>query len=124
MSSETEGRIAALEAAVAELRERDPGTRTMHRTHRCPACGGTKLFHFVRVKEEAQQEVVDLALNKRYRRFAGVMRSDGELGAFACRNCRLVEWHAVSLDDVMPDGKNILEIDGDESAPPASSPYR
>ena len=53
--------------------------------------------------------------------------SGGDVGAaleaFACRNCRLVEWHASTLADVKPNGVDIIELDGSESPPP-DAPYR
>lgn len=125
---EEAGRIAALEAAVAELRDeverlRRGRTHSMQQTHRCPVCGGTRLFHFKRIKDLGHNQMIDLALQKDYSSWWGMQMSAAPLEAFACRNCRLVEWNAISLDDVQPDGKEVVELDGSEPPVPAE-PYR
>jgi len=134
MSDDSARRIEALEAAVAELREqlmavtqRDSRIRSMHQAHRCPVCGGSRLLHFRAIKELGPNGPVDLSLQKEYTawRFDRVKSSAGALEAFACRNCRLIEWHATSLDEVVVDGTEVVEIDGEAEPPvPAPGPYR
>lgn len=46
------------------------------------------------------------------------------LEAYACRNCRLVEWHASTLDDVVADGQEAIELVALDDAPVADAPYR
>jgi hypothetical protein len=48
----------------------------------------------------------------------------GIVEAFACRDCRLVEWHAVSLDDVEPDGVTVVAIDEPDEPTVDDGPYR
>jgi hypothetical protein len=122
-------RIAALETTVAELRDelerlRAP-RRSMRETYRCSSCGGTKVLHFAHVKDLAHNGMVDLALQKYYSSFWGLKASAGALEAFVCRNCRLVEWHAISLRDVQVDGVDVIELDGaDVERPMDPTPYR
>ena len=121
--------IAALAAAVADLQAevehlRKGRIRAMRETHRCSACGGTRLLHFKRIKDVAEGRMVDLALQKEFSAWWGVKLSAAALEAFACRNCRLVEWHAISLDDVQPDGDEVVELEGSAPEPPSASPYR
>jgi hypothetical protein len=133
MSDVSARRIEVLEAAVAELREqlhaltqRDSRIRSMRQTHRCPACGGTKLLHFRSIKELGHMGLVDLVLQKEYSPWRGRLKTTaGAVEAFACRNCRLIEWGAISLDDIVLDDKEVVEIDGDAEQPPAEpGPYR
>jgi hypothetical protein len=123
-------RIAVLEAMVAELRDQlarllATPRRAMRETYRCSACSGTKILHFARIKDMAHNGMVDLALQKQYSTWWGMKLSAGALEAFVCRNCRLVEWHAISLDDVQADGQEVIELDGSALEQPMDpSPYR
>src|SRR5450432_2835889 len=103
---DTEARIAALEAALHEVRGKlqvalddvhrelataqRPRLGSMKQTRRCPACGGGRILYFRRIKERSRYALVDLALQyqldgSRFKLIAGVME------AYACRACRLVE---------------------------------
>jgi len=53
-----------------------------------------------------------------------VQATGARLEAYACRSCLLVEWHATTLADVVVDGVEVIEIDGDTSAEPRSPPHR
>jgi hypothetical protein len=123
-------RIAALEATVGELRDelhrlRTTPRRAMRETYRCSSCGGTKIIHFTRIKELAQDGMVDLALQKQYHTWWGIKLSAAPLEAFVCKNCRLVEWHAITLADVRPDGDEVAELDGSEGERSMDpTPYR
>lgn len=129
MSRELEARLAILEAQVGEVREqlaraKAARAHTMRMSHRCPACGGGRLFHFKRVKELSHAtSTVDLSLQKQAG-WWGVRLNAGIVEAFACRDCRLVEWHAVSLDDVEPDGVTVVAIDEPEEPTVDDGPYR
>lgn len=124
-----DARIRALETAVTELRDeidrlRKGRNHSMRATHSCPACGGTRILHFTRIKDLAHNQMVDLALQKQFSVWWGVKLSAGALEAYACRSCRLVEWHAISLDDVEPDGQEVIELDGSTGERPVPGPYR
>jgi hypothetical protein len=128
MSADQASRIAALEAAVADLREeldrvRRSRVRSMRDTHRCPVCGGTKILHFRNVHDVAQNQMVSFALQKRYSAWWGLKQIAGALEAFACRRCRLVEWHAISLDEVDVDGEEVVELEP-PAEPDLGAPYR
>ncbi len=125
-----DARLAALEATVAELKgeleqlRRTP-RRSMRETYRCSACGGTQILHFAHLKDVAHNGMVDLSLQKQFSIWRGLHHTGGSLEAFACRNCRLVEWHAISLADVSPDGIEVIELDGSTADRPMDpSPYR
>src|SRR4249919_3296077 len=129
MADDANQRIAALEAAVLELRQelaqrREPRARSMRQTHRCPVCGGGRLLHFRRIHEMAHGGMIDLALQKQFSTWWGIQLSAAVLEAFACRNCRLVEWHAITLDDVKPDGTTVVELEAADDAPIDPTPYR
>jgi hypothetical protein len=130
MTSEESSRLAVLEAAVDDLRRAlaraKPGQiRTMAHTHRCPACNGGVLLHFKRVGDVAHGKMIDLTLQKDFSAWWGVKMAAGALEAYACKNCRLVEWHAVSLDDVQPDGETVVELTAhDDPNANIEGPYR
>jgi hypothetical protein len=118
-------KVIALEAALAELRReldelRHTRHRTMRDTHRCPACGATPVLRFERIKDVGRYELHDLSLQK-VRTFWR-MTEKGQLEAYACRACRLVEWHASSLEDVVL-GEDVTELHA-EAPPPKAGPYR
>lgn len=124
----SDARIAALEAAVTELRRelalaQRPRMSSMRATHSCPACGGRTLLRFTTIKDVGHGATHELSLQKDYSAWWGLKSSGGMLEAFACRTCKLVEWHAVSLDDVVPDGVEVIELSGSDESPP-SEPYR
>jgi len=122
-------RIAALEAAVDDLRrevdrlKRTRG-RSMRETHRCPACGGGRVLRFREIKDLAHAGTVDLSLQKEYSSWWGLRRSSGHLEAYACRACRLVEWHAATLDDIEVDGEIVVELVAEDAPVPETAPYR
>ncbi len=123
----SDARIAALEAAVTELRRelalaQRPRMSSMRATHACPACGGRRLLQFTSIKDVNENGLRDLSLQTHFSVWRGA-RGTGILEAYACRTCKLVEWHAVSLDDVEPDGINVIALNGRDDAP-ASDPYR
>lgn len=124
-----DSRITALETAIAELRDeverlRAGRNRSMRDTLQCPVCGTTRILHFTRIKDLGHNEMVDLALQKQYSLWWGVKLSAAALEAFACRGCRLVEWHAISVDDVQPDGNEVVELDGTQRGAMVPGPYR
>ena len=124
-------RITELEKAVAELREELDRLRTgqrgssMRQTWCCPACGGKQLFHFRHITELTRNGVVELTLQKEYSSWWGLQLSAAPLEAYVCRSCRLVEWDVISLDDVKPDGKEVVAVEA-QAAPAAAAhgPYR
>lgn len=124
-------RYATLEAAIAELRVelarlQRPRIRSMRSTGRCPSCNGRRLLHFKRIEDAAGDgSSVQLSLQKDDSSFWSILGTDtGVLEAFACKGCRLVEWNAISLDDVKVDGTDVVEVEGPEDVDPASGPYR
>ncbi|MBL9019213.1 MAG: hypothetical protein JNL83_33800 [Myxococcales bacterium] len=129
MSRET-ARLAQLEATVDDLqreleRLRKERRLPMRQTHRCSACGGTRLFHIKTVSDMHHAATVPLSLQKEISAWWGLRKSLGVLEAFVCRFCMLVEWHASSLDGITADGSTVLEVEGTPDADtPESGPYR
>ena len=116
-------RINRLEATVAELRHQlayanPSGFRAMRDSRRCPACDSGSLLHIRRLEEAMRQP---LALYHAYT-WAGAS-THAPLEAFVCRTCRLVEWHAIELVGVEPDGDTVVEIEPEDD-PPTEGPYR
>lgn len=127
--AERDTRIASLEAALTELRRelaqaQRPRIRSMRSTGRCPSCGGGRLLHFRAVKDVGHGHLHDLSLQKDYSKWLGLKDSNGPLEVFACRGCRLVEWSAATLDDVVPDGQTVVELVAAEDPDPNEGPYR
>lgn len=126
-----DARYAQLESAITELRAelarlQRPRIRTMRQTRRCPSCDGRRLMHFKRVKDNAGDgTLIDFSLQKHAPSFWTILgRDTGILEAFACVTCRLVEWSAVSLDDVKVDGEDVVEVEGADETATDGGPYR
>jgi hypothetical protein len=117
-------RIEALEAQLAELRRalgRAPEPRASMATDgRCPACGCKRLLHATEVPDDASGRG-RLALT-RQGPFTFSSRRAGQLEAWVCTSCRLVEWRVESLDDIDVDGQIIELLDGEDAA--SGGPYR
>ncbi len=129
--AEHDARYAILESAITELRvelERlqRPRIRSMRATGRCPSCDGRRLLHFKRIKDvSGDGGTVHLSLQKDDSSFWAIVGTDtGKLEAFVCRACKLVEWNAISLDDVKVTGTDVVEVEGPEDVDPANGPYR
>lgn len=124
-----DARLDQLEATVDHLQRELERVRTqrrlpMRQTHRCSACGGTRLFHIKSVSDMHHTATVPLSLQKEVSPWWGLRKSLGVLEAFVCRFCMLVEWHASSLDGIEADGQTVLEIEGTPDAEPETGPYR
>ena len=114
-----QARIDRLEATVAELRRlislaNPTGFRAMRDARRCPACDSGSLLHIRRLEEVMR---LHHAVT-----WAGAA-SHAPLEVFVCRTCRLVEWHAIELVGIEPDGETIVEIEPEDD-PPTEGPYR
>ena len=128
MSRET-ARLEQLEATVDDLKRelerlRKERRLPMRQTHRCSACGGTRLFHIKTVGEMSAAQAVPLSLQKEISTWWGLRKSLGILEVHVCRFCMLVEWHTASLDGVVADGETVVEIEGTADGEPETGPYR
>jgi hypothetical protein len=124
-----DARLDQLEATVAELQHELARVRAqrrlpMRQTHRCSACGGTRLFHVKSVSDMQATQAVPLSLQKEVSPWWGLRRSLGVLEAFVCRFCMLVEWHAASLEGISADGETVLEVEGTSEPETETGPYR
>lgn len=121
-----EDRLMALELAVSELRAELDAARTRIRTMRqtltCPSCGGRRILHFRYINESNALGLTPLSLTTQYSGWRGVLPGD-PLEAFICKQCGLLEWHASGLENIEPDGEQVVELVHDEDAPP-TPPYR
>ncbi len=84
---------------------------------RCPACGCRKILHVTEVLDGSGTGRERLALAQPS---AWSARRVGELEAFVCTSCRLVEWYVKDLAGVVVDGERVRLLDGDA----AGGPYR
>ena len=116
--------LEALRAEVAQLRAQLDTARlaltpTMRARLRCPACGSARLAHAKQVLDRGDGDARKvMALNQ------PSWWSDklvGELEAFACTACGLVEWY-------VKDPKGLREVKGQltilDGETPESGPYR
>ena len=81
-------RLAQLEAAVDHLereleRLRKERRLPMRQTHRCPACGGTRLFHIKSVSDMQATQQVPLSLQKQVSAWWGLRKSLGYAGIYS-----------------------------------------
>ena len=82
----------ALEAAARELAElRRRVERTMRSELVCPVCSGEEIAHVFHVLDQDYGQRKAQAL---VQPSAWSGKTEGELEAFICRSCGLVEWYA------------------------------
>ena len=94
----------------------------MRRTGRCPSCGGRRLLHIAKPTELAHAGVAPQAMHHTIG-FWGT-RMYGPIEHFVCRNCLLIESHALDLDGLEPDGKDVKAIEPEAEPEPPGGPYR
>jgi hypothetical protein len=116
--------LAELRAEVAQRRARLDNARlhpapTMRARLRCPACGNARLAHAKQVLDRGDGDARKvMALNQ------PSWWSDklvGELEAFACTACGLVEWYVKDPGGLREVKGQIQILDGEA---PDSGPYR
>lgn len=113
-------RIAALEAQVHDLlvEVKRLGARrgSMAQTRHCPACGHGSLVHFKRITAHgtlALQHTVGFLIKPLVR-----------IGAYACRQCGLVEWYTPNIEEAKPEADvELLEAPA-EPPPDSGGPFR
>jgi hypothetical protein len=125
MSTKLDDRVAVLEQLVADLRahlDRAPRRDSMSKTLTCPSCGGGSILGIKEVKEHTHGGLVPLALGNK----AGFWSSKpgAPLQAYICRACLLVEWHISSIENLTPDGDNVVDLTRPEEPLPQGAPYR
>lgn len=92
---------------------------TMRNQQRCRACGNRKIAHALSVLDRGDSNTREpLALN---RPSWWSSKTQGELEAFVCMKCGLVEWWVKEPDSLRPHEDYLAIIDG-ETDP--SGPYR
>lgn len=115
--------VAALERRIdelrAELRARTGAARTMRQSLTCPACGVRRILHASQVLDRGDGDMAKpMAIVKPSFWRSRVL---GELEAFLCTGCGLVEWYAKDVralaESPAIDGQSlrILEADGGET---------
>lgn len=114
--------VESLRTIVASL-ERELRTAqgrvdlTMRNQQRCRACGNRKIAHALSVLDRADSNTREpLALN---RPSWWSSKTQGELEAFVCMTCGLVEWWVKEPDTLRPheDYLTILEGEADPNGP-------
>ena len=134
MSNRTKvGRIAALQerldeqdAELARMREELAEMQrhvrpSMRRTGRCPACDGGRIIHVAKPTELAHAGIAPQAVHHTTG-FWGT-RFYGPIEHFICRSCKLIESHAIDLEGLEPDGKQIFALELPDK-PESDGPYR
>ncbi|MBP6630904.1 MAG: hypothetical protein KBG28_25525 [Kofleriaceae bacterium] len=132
MSDPSAAELAALRAELVALREEVArlhddlrGARqridlTLRGQLRCPACGGRKIAHAPQVLDRADSATrAALAL---YQPSWWSSKVVGELEAYACVACGLVEWWVREPGALAEHDKYLRILDGAE--PGAGGPYR
>jgi hypothetical protein len=119
--------VAALRAEVDGLRAALDDARlgtepTMRRRLRCPACAGTAIAHVSTVVDRGRNyQWHPMALAMKRRRW-GITAPVGEVEAYACTGCGLIEWY-VKEPALLVDEEKVLRLLG--GAPPDDGgPYR
>ncbi len=125
--------IAQLRAEIAALREdvvnlhrdlraaRSHIDLTMRGQLRCRACNCRRIAHAPRVLDRTRNMLSDepLAL---YRVHVWSDDARGELEAYICTRCGLVEWWVIDPSALEPHEEHLRILDGDVSGP--KDPYR
>ncbi|HEY5949081.1 MAG TPA: hypothetical protein VIV40_26495 [Kofleriaceae bacterium] len=115
--------LAELRAEITTLRAQVDNARlhaapTMRARLRCPACGNARLAHAKSVLDRGDGDRKVMALNQ------PSWWSDklvGELEAFACTACGLVEWYVKDPGGLREVKRQLEILDGEEQE---SGPYR
>jgi hypothetical protein len=116
--------IAELRAEIAGLRAQLESSRlhrapTMRARLRCPACESARLAHAMQVLDRGDGDgAKPMALNQPSW-WSGKLV--GELEAFACTSCGLVEWYVKDPGGLREVKGQIQILDGEA---PESGPYR
>lgn len=116
--------LESLRATVSTLQQDLRGATgrvdfTMRNHQRCRACGNRKIAHALSVLDRGDSNTREsLALN---RPSWWSSRTQGELEAFVCMNCGLVEWWVKDPSSLAPHDDYLAIIDGDHGP---SGPYR
>jgi hypothetical protein len=109
-----------VEALDAELRGAQGRVDlTMRNQQRCRACGKRKIAHALSVLDRGDSNTREpLALN---RPSWWSSKTQGELEAFVCMSCGLVEWWVKEPDSLKPHEDYLAILDGDDDP---NGPYR
>jgi ribosomal protein L32 len=109
--------VAALDAELRAARGRVD--LTMRNQQRCRACGNRKIAHALSVLDRGDSNTREsLALN---RPSWWSSKTQGELEAFVCMKCGLVEWWVKDPESLRPHEDYLAIID---SEPDPNGPYR
>lgn len=110
-----EERLIALEERVISLEQqlRDVHAISLKRHMRCP-CGSTDLLHTKKLRTGNDH----LALEH------GWVLNRGELEAYVCRSCGLLEIHAVNMEHLTVPGKDLTVYAAPVEPTPPVDPYR
>lgn len=109
--------VAALESELRTAQGRVD--LTMRNQQRCRSCGHRKIAHALSVLDRGDSNTREsLALN---RPSWWSSKTQGELEAFVCMKCGLVEWWVKDPESLRPHEDYLTILDGE---PDANGPYR
>jgi hypothetical protein len=120
--------LAALRSDLTALRDTLATVRhhtepTMRRRLRCPACGCARIAHAMTILDRGADHIFDrLSLHPTNVRWWGAGGAAGELEAYACTGCGLLEWYVKEPAKLADDGDYLRIIDG--GSPDDQGPYR
>jgi hypothetical protein len=116
--------LEQLRAEVQQLRAQLDNIRlhqapTMRARLRCPACGNARLAHANKVLDRGDADAAKVMALNQPSWWSGKLV--GELEAFACTTCGLVEWYVKDPGGLREVKGHITILDGKT---PESGPYR
>lgn len=118
-------RLQTLESQLADLRAIVDGRReskepTMRARLRCPACNGRKIGHAPQILDRGDGDARQKLALFKPNWWSG--KSQGELEAYMCMSCGLMEWYVREPGSVEAHRKFFRILDG--AAPEGDGPYR
>ncbi len=121
-----EASVAALTREVDALRARLDETRatldlTMRGHGRCRACGGRSILHAHKLLDRAHGDYAAMAVAVKSK-WTGSVK--GEIEAYICAACGLMEYYVKAPGELQPDDKVIARHEPPKPPDDDGSPYR
>ena len=121
--AERDAELARLRADLDNLRAQlatAPKRETMRRSLRCPACGCQRIAHAREILDRGDSDTRETMALYQPSWWSG--RVVGELEAYACTACGLLEWYVKDPGALEEHDKYLRILDG--TGPDQHGPYR